>query len=724
MESTNTIVLNCLDLEIQQATISLPGYPAEAAKATTFCLEQETVSLEFSCELPKGSSAHLDLEFTGVLNDKMKGFYRSKYYADGCERYAGVTQFEATDARRCFPCWDEPAIKATFNIQLDVPADRVALSNMPVISEDAYELDGVQLKRMKFDITPIMSTYLVAVVVGEYDYVEGRSADGVLVRVYTPLGKKEQGDFALEVAVKVLPYYRDYFGIAYPLPKMDLIAISDFSSGAMENWGLITYRETFLLVDPENTSLIRKQSIALTVGHEIAHQWFGNLVTMEWWTHLWLNEGYASFVEFLCVDHVFPEYDIWTQFVTDMYTRALELDGLRNSHPIEVPVGHPSEIDEIFDEISYNKGASVIRMLHNWLGEEDFRKGMGLYLDRHQYRNTETEDLWRALEEASTKAVGKVMNTWVKQKGFPIVTVTQRQEGTARVLNVSQKKFRAANEPEDEEGDYLWLLPLTFTDSRDPKRTVMTTVLTERTGEFRLEDTPEGVWVKLNLGAVGYYRVNYSSEMLAAFVPSIVDLSMPPLDRLGLLNDLFAMVQGGHASTVEAFKLMDAYRNEDNYTVWFAITSCIAKLQLLVSHIPELEERINVYGERLYLPIAEKLGWDVKPNESHLDTLLRSLVLNRLVSFNCQKVVDEAKRRFEDHLSGKQVLQADLRSACYKAVLQDGDEATFEKMLDLYRATDLHEEKDRISKSLGANRNVEILKKVIQFAVSVSRIGS
>lgn len=300
------------------------GYPSEEAKSITFCLEQETVTLEFSAAFPEGTSAVLDLQFTGILNDKMKGFYRSKYYgADGTERYAGVTQFEATDARRCFPCWDEPAIKATFNIELDVRADRVALSNMPVASEERYlDENKVAKKRMKFDITPIMSTYLVAVVVGEYDYVEGRSADGVLVRVYTPLGKREQGDFALEVAVKVLPYYRDYFGIAYPLPKMDLIAISDFSSGAMENWGLITYRETFLLVDPENTSLIRKQSIALTVGHEIAHQWFGNLVTMDWWTHLWLNEGYASFVEFLCVDHVFPEYDIWTQFVTDMYTRV------------------------------------------------------------------------------------------------------------------------------------------------------------------------------------------------------------------------------------------------------------------------------------------------------------------------------------------------------------------------------------------------------------------
>lgn len=283
-------------------------------------------------------------------------------------------------------------------------------------------MDG-EFRVLKFDKTPIMSTYLVAVVVGEYDFVEGKSSDGVLVRVYTPKGKKEQGQFALEVATKVLPYYNKYFNIAYPLPKMDLIAIADFSAGAMENWGLVTYRETCLLVDPQNTSTVRKQWIALIVGHELAHQWFGNLVTMEWWTHLWLNEGYASFVEFLCVAHLFPEYDIWTQFVTDTYIKALELDALKNSHPIEVPVGHPSEIDEIFDDISYNKGASVIRMLHSYIGDEDFRKGMSLYLNRHSYSNALTEDLWAALEEASSKPVGDVMSTWTKQQGFPVLKV-------------------------------------------------------------------------------------------------------------------------------------------------------------------------------------------------------------------------------------------------------------------------------------------------------------
>jgi len=271
-EPTTQITLNALDIVIDSVELNYECSKLKPEKIV-YSAENETATLEFAQEIPAETQGVLHMSFTGELNDKMKGFYRSKYFGpNGEERYAGVTQFEATDARRCFPCWDEPAIKATFDITLVVPKDRVALSNMPVIKEDSLP-DG--LRRVRFDRTPIMSTYLVAVVVGEYDYVEGKSDDGVLVRVFTPVGKREQGTFALEVATKVLPYYKDYFNIAYPLPKMDLIAISDFSAGAMENWGLVTYRETFVLVDPKNTSLMRKQSIALTVGHEIAHQWFG-----------------------------------------------------------------------------------------------------------------------------------------------------------------------------------------------------------------------------------------------------------------------------------------------------------------------------------------------------------------------------------------------------------------------------------------------------------------
>ncbi|CAH0398786.1 unnamed protein product [Chilo suppressalis] len=713
VNTTKEIVVNCLDLELKNVKLQyneggtdLTLNPVEVSLSTS----DETARIVFDKVLPKGE-AKLFCEFNGEINDKMKGLYRSKYMTPGGEeRYAAVTQFEATDARRCFPCWDEPAIKATFDITLDVPADRVALSNMPVKEE---KVNGDK-KLIHFDTTPIMSTYLVAVVVGEYDYVEKKSRDGVLVRVYTPVGKSKQGIFALEVAAKVLPYYKEYFEIAYPLPKIDLIAIADFSAGAMENWGLVTYRETCLLVDEEHTSAVRRQWIALVVGHELAHQWFGNLVTMEWWTHLWLNEGYASFVEFLCVNHLFPEYDIWTQFVTETYIRALELDCLKNSHPIEVPVGHPSEIDEIFDDISYNKGASVIRMLHRYIGDDDFRKGMNVYLTRHQYKNTFTEDLWAALEEASNKPVGAVMSTWTKQMGFPMVQVTSEQRGPDRVLNLTQQKFCADGSVGD---DTLWMVPITISTQEQPSKVALSTVLEKRTQEVVLENVAESSWVKLNPGTVGYYRTRYPPSMLEKLVTAVRDGSLPPLDRLGLLDDCFALVQAGHTPTAESLKLMEAFSNETNFTVWSSISNCLSKLSALFSHT-ELDKPLKKYGRKLFANVTRRLGWDAEEKESHLDTLLRSLVLNKMISFEDPDTIKEAKSRFEKHLSGEAPLAADLRSACYRAVLANADEETFERFLRLYRAADLHEEKDRVSRALGAVTRPALLHRVLSFAVS------
>lgn len=314
------------------------------------------------------------------------------------------------DLVRCFPCWDEPSVKATFSISVIAPKDRTVLSNMPEVPSDSSSavLDplaaddlGNDLKLVQFGKSPIMSTYLVAIIVGEFEYVEGQTTNGksagVKVRAYTPIGKKEQGRFALETSIKALEFYTEFFDITYPLPKYDCIAIPDFECGAMENWGLVTYRETCILVDPKSTSSDTKQFIAIVVNHEMAHQWFGNLVTMEWWTHLWLNEGFASFMENLCTHTLFPEFDMWTQFVADTLIPALDLDALENSHPIEVPVGHPSEVDEIFDNISYNKGASVLRMLFDYVGKDAFRKGLHGYLKKFAYKNTETPDLWNNL---------------------------------------------------------------------------------------------------------------------------------------------------------------------------------------------------------------------------------------------------------------------------------------------------------------------------------------
>uniref|UniRef100_A0A8C8GK59 Aminopeptidase n=1 Tax=Oncorhynchus tshawytscha TaxID=74940 RepID=A0A8C8GK59_ONCTS len=690
--ATNQIVMNCADIDIITASFVPEGGEGEGeillaffsysleinATGFNYQNEDEKVTLSFPSALQKGSGT-LKIDFVGELNDKMKGFYRSKYATPAGEiRYAAVTQFEATDARRAFPCWDEPAIKATFDISLIVPKDRVALSNMNVIDRKPHPEDD-SLLEVKFATTPIMSTYLVAFVIGEYDFVEGQSSDGVTVRVYTPTGKAEQGKFALEVAVKTLPFYNDYFNVPYPLPKIDLIAIADFAAGAMENWGLVTYRETALLIDPKNSCSSSRQWVALVVGHELAHQWFGNLVTMEWWTHLWLNEGFASWIEYLCVDHCFPDYDIWTQFVSADYTRALDLDALDNSHPIEVYVN--------VREVSLS--------------------------DECKPR---TVDLWDCLEQASGKPIALVMSSWTKQMGFPIIVVDQEQQGDDRILKISQKKFCASG-PHNGEDCPNWMVPISICTGEDPGCTKLKVLLDSPETTITINSVSPDQWVKINPGTVGFYRIQYSSAMLESLLPGIRDLTLLPVDRLGLQNDLFSLSRAGMISTVEVLKLMEAFVNEPNYTVWSDLSCNLGVLSSLLSHT-DFHEEIQEFIRDLFTPIGLKLGWECKQGEGHLDALLRGLVLGKLGKAGHKPTLEEARRRFKDHVEGKQILSADLRSPVYLTVLKHGDSATLDTMLKLHKQADMQEEKNRIERVLGAISAPDLIQKVLTFALS------
>ncbi|CAG2189323.1 NPEPPS [Mytilus edulis] len=708
------ITINSVEIEVQEVSYVASGKSDTVKGTVSYNKEDETVTFTFSSEIQPGKG-RMSMTFTGILNDKMKGFYRSKYTSpDGEEQYSAVTQFEATDARRAFPCWDEPAVKATFDVTLVVPKDRVALSNMPVKSEQVYEGDN-KWKVVSYEKTPIMSTYLLAFVVGEFDYVEGKDADGVLVRVYTPVGKKEEGKYALDVAVKTLPFYKDYFKIPYPLPKMDLIALADFAAGAMENWGLVTYRETALLVDPKKSSAKTKQWVALVVGHELAHQWFGNLVTMEWWTHLWLNEGFASWIEYLCVDFCFPEFDIWTQFVKNDLGRALELDALNNSHPIEVPVGHPSEVDEIFDAISYSKGASVIRMLHDYIGDADFRVGMNAYLTKFKYSNAFTEDLWEYLGKASGKPVAEVMSSWTKQMGYPVIKVTEKQDGKNRVLSLSQEKFCADGKKQEGE-QFKWMVPLSFCTASSPDKPVKKILLDSTTAEVTLENVKPGEWVKVNCGTVGVYRVQYSSEMLQSLITGIKDCSIAPCDRLGIQSDLFALARAGLVSAVDVLKVAEAYINETDYTVWSDLSLSLGTQGLLIQSTDATDE-MKAYNRNLYSKVFQSLGWEAKENEGPLTAMLRDLVLAKLGRNQEQSVVMEAKKKFLDFYNGKP-LSADLMDPVYVTVMSNGDEDMFNKMLELYDKADSQEERNRISRAIGAVKDEALIKRVLDFAMS------
>ncbi|CAK8674637.1 unnamed protein product [Clavelina lepadiformis] len=716
---TNSIVLNCAEIEVASVTFSNSSGKTLDSSSISYIAEEEKVVIAFPEELPTGNGT-MNMEFKGELNDKMKGFYRSKYVAgNGEERYAAVTQFESTDARRCFPCWDEPALKATFDATLVVPKDLVTLSNMNVIQEDTFS-DDASLKVVKYAQTPIMSTYLLAFVVGEFDFLEDHCSNGVKIRVYTPVGKSNQGQFALEVAKKALPFYTDYFGIPYPLAKMDLIAIADFTAGAMENWGLVTYRETALLIDDKSSSAHTRQWVALVVSHELAHQWFGNLVTMEWWTHLWLNEGFASFMEYLATDHCHPKFDIWTQFITHDLVRALDLDALDNSHPIEVPVGHPDEVDEIFDIISYSKGASVIRMLHNWIGDESFRQGMHAYLTKHAYKNTFTEDLWDALGEASGKPVQRVMTTWTKQMGYPVLDVKCKSRTDNSVtLSITQSKFRAnAASTTTDDSAARWSIPVSFSTTASPLAAVKSILMEEETVDVTIDNIPKDSWVKVNPGTNGFYRVRYSADLLESLLPAVRDQTLPPRDRLGLESDLFALASSGLCPTTDFLQTLAAYANETNYTVWNDVNAKISKLFTLLWNNDEAYNNFKKFALKLFKNTANNLGWDPKEGEGHLDGMLRSLVIDRMGQCGCDNTVAESNKRLATHLNKSCMLNADLRSPVYGIVLSHGGRKDFETLLSLHKDTDLHEERNRIERSLGATKDPELMKEALEFAMS------
>jgi len=643
----------------------------------------------------------------------MRGFYRSSYTAeDGSKKMIAVTQFESTDARRAFPCWDEPAMKATFDVTLCIPSssNSIALSNMPVVKE---EVTG-DVKVFTYDRTPIMSTYLLAFVIGEFDYVEKRDKNGVLIRVYTPVGKKEQGTYALEVAVKTLPFYNDYFEIAYPLPKMDLIAIPDFAAAAMENWGLVTYRETALLADPENTSSNTKQWVALVVGHELAHQWFGNLVTMQWWTHLWLNEGFASWIEYLCVDHCFPDWNIWLQYINMACKKALQLDAMDNSHPIEVPVGHPDEVDEIFDAISYSKGNCVIRMLNNWLGAEPFRKGLAAYLKKHQYSNALTEDLWAALEETSGQPVGKVMSTWTDQMGYPMLTVDLQESADSVSLSFSQQKFCANGA---ERRDVKWLVPVTvITQSNSEPQTFL---LEEEKGEVVLQGAKPGDWVKVNPNQIGLFRVKYSSTLLQRLLPAIKNQALDAADRLGIQDDLFALAKAGYCSTPDLLTLMGSFVNERNYVVLESINTNLSELASLFNHLPCFSQ-FKALRRKIFSRILAEVGWDKLEDENHTQSLLRNMLIGTLGKSDDQEVITKCLEMFSKHASGGGLIPADIRGSVYSTVIRGSTdtEKTYNELVSLFNKTDLHEERVRIQSVLGAAPSSALRSKTLDFAVS------
>jgi len=400
--STDKIILNSAELKIKNCHVEIPHKTLK----TKLKFDAKKEELQISLPQKIKGKAILHIDYTGILNDRLLGFYRSQYTQKGKIKYLATTQFEAADARRAFLCWDTPEAKATFDITIITESNYTAISNMPVSIKKRFGKKNV----FKFARTPMMSTYLVYMGIGEFEFIKSKLGK-IEIRVITMGGNITKGKYALEIGKKLLSAYQNYFGIKYPFPKLDLIAIPDFAAGAMENWGAITFRETILHYDPKISSIKTKQRIAEVISHELAHQWFGNLVTMKWWNDLWLNESFATFMATKFVDKFYPEWEVWEQFIEEAMNLAMGLDSLKSSHPIDVKVESPSQIREIFDAISYDKGGCVLRMLENYVGESNFRKGLKHYLRKYMYKNAVGQDLWDSIEEVSKLPVGKMVNT-------------------------------------------------------------------------------------------------------------------------------------------------------------------------------------------------------------------------------------------------------------------------------------------------------------------------
>ncbi|VFQ97745.1 unnamed protein product [Cuscuta campestris] len=712
---TKFLVLNAAELTVDPKCVVFKAQnQVLEAVEVEFLAEDEILVLEFGETLSRGLGVLSIASFEGTLNDRMKGFYRSTYLHNGESKNMAVTQFEPADARRCFPCWDEPSFKAAFKMTLEVPSELVALSNMPVIEE---QLNG-DMKIVYYQESPIMSTYLVAIVVGLFDYVEDHTPDGIPVRVYCQVGKANQGKFALDVAVKTLGIYKEYFAVPYSLPKLDMIAIPDFAAGAMENYGLVTYRETALLYDEKQSAAANKQRVATVVAHELAHQWFGNLVTMEWWTHLWLNEGFATWVSYLAADSLFPEWSIWTQFLEES-TAGLRLDGLAESHPIEVDINHASEIDEIFDAISYRKGASLIRMLQSYLGAECFQRGLASYIKKYACSNAKTEDLWSVLQEESGEPVNNLMNSWTKQKGYPVVTVKMIDHK----LEFDQSQFLLSGT----HGDGQWIVPITLCcGSYDARKSFL---LQKKSDTIDINDlsssqSKSNPWIKVNLDQTGFYRVKYDDNLSARLRSAIENKLLSTNDRYGILDDSFALSMACHQPLSSLLALMSAYREELNYTVLSNLISISYKVARIVADAaPELLSDIKLFFINLFQYSAEKLGWDPKQGEGHLDAMLRGQLLNVLAAFGHDATINEANRRFLIYLDDRStpVLTPDLRKAVYVAIMRNASKSNrsgFEALLRVYRETDLSQEKTRILGSLASSRDPELIIEVLNFLLS------
>ncbi len=693
LEPTGEIVLNALELEIDSAAVEIAA--GSAIKASVRMEpEKERAHLVLDRTLDPGEYI-LKIAFRGILNDKLHGFYRSQYTdAAGNTHVVATTQFESTDARRAFPCWDEPELKASFKVTLVVDENLAAISNGGQESERPL---GNGKKEVVFKETIVMSTYLLAFIVGEFEATDPVDAGTPLRIVHVP-GKSNLTSFAQRIGVFSLKFFANYYGLPYPGDKLDLLAIPDFASGAMENLGAITFRETALLADEKTASRAELERVADVVSHENAHMWFGDLVTMRWWNGIWLNEAFATFMEMLAVDAFKPEWKRWESFSVSR-AAAMAVDGLRSTRPIEFTVHSPEECRAMFDILTYEKGAAVLRMLEQYLRPEVFRDGIRRYLKKHQYANTETGDLWDALEEASREPVRKMMDSWIFQPGFPILDAAPASGG--RGLRLSQRRFFYLKD----DSDQLWHVPLMIRAKTDRGIVTKKVLMTAR--ETTVDLGGKVQWAFLNEGGHGFYRVHYSPELMNGLTRNLQDLK--PIERFGLVSDAWAATVAGMGSLKDFIRMARLFSAETDINVWRAIIGAFNYLDLIAadSDRPALAAAVRA----IVSPAAARLGWKPRDNESELERQLRGVLLGTLGTIGEDAEVRnraaEVYARFE---SDPGSIDRDLAPALVSILAHCGDAKRYEEFKSKFKAARTPQEEQRYLFSLAGFRDPELLR--------------
>ncbi|PYL02195.1 MAG: aminopeptidase [Verrucomicrobia bacterium] len=720
------LVLNALELEISEA--SLDGKPLSKSainidkerELLIFALPSESATGRIRRgELAAGDHT-LALSFSGKINQQGQGLFYMHYQeqASGKKKIMLGTQFEATDARRFFPCWDEPAFRARFQLTTVVPENWLAVSNMPVESEK--KITGG--KEVRFAATPPMSSYLNVFVAGELDLIESRSGP-TQIRVVATKGKAELGRYALEVTAQILRYYNDYFGVPYPLPKLDQIALPGGFGGAMENWGGITYYESALLFDPRNSSARTKQNIYEVLAHEMAHQWFGDLVTMAWWDNLWLNEGFASWMGSKCTAHFNPPWEVWLrrELPRDPTRRpgiakeaAMEGDARSTTHPIQQTIATEAEANSAFDDITYKKGQSFLRMLESFLGEEVFRDGIRRYIAAHKYSNTTTADLWSALSEASKKPIGEIAAGWTQQPGFPVVKV--KREGDGKV-QLTQERFAVhfKNPPPLE-----WKIPLTYSvvglpaeASAEVGEAPATLLMTSTIDN--LQNIPTDRALKLNLNGAGNYRAEYDASSWKLLLEALPKLGVE--DRVNLLSDAWALVQADRAPIALYFGLVEKLPASTELAEREQIINVLDSVNRLLVGNPQ-REKFQRYARSLLRPTFETVGWEPTKGEVAAATNLRAGLISALGDLNDPEIIAGCRERFEKYLANPASLAPDLRPSVLAVVGRYADEKTWSKLHELGLKTTSIEEKQNYYSALAESIDPKLVQKTLAIALT------